>query len=257
MINTKPNILRNLLYIAFIISLLYSCNTIEKIDFESIKIDTSSLENCETIGCAEIDISLISSLSDDAVSVIINKEIERFACYTLDIGDDASSITNINTAIQHFNTSYQNLKQEFPDSVIGYEAAVDSEILHQDSDIVSVYISTYLYTGGAHGSQNSHFLNFNRKTGHLLTHRDLFKNLDRFTKYVEMIFRDTYNISNSDNINSTGFFFDDDVFVLPQNIGFNQDSIILLYNQYEIASYAEGPIEIKLSKESITKYLKL
>jgi hypothetical protein len=49
--------------------------------------------------------------------------------------------------------------------------------------------------------------------------------------------------------------FEKDHFYLPENIGFTEKGIKLLYNQYEVASYADGPIELTLPYKDIRKFL--
>ena len=49
--------------------------------------------------------------------------------------------------------------------------------------------------------------------------------------------------------------FDGETFYLPENIGFTQEGIQLLYNQYEVASYADGPIVLTLSYKEVKDYL--
>ena len=58
-------------------------------------------------------------------------------------------------------------------------------------------------------------------------------------------------------INSTGFWFENNTFYLPESIGFTKENVILLYNQYEIASYSSGPVELEISLEKVLPYLKI
>ncbi|MEO0900922.1 MAG: RsiV family protein [Bacteroidota bacterium] len=63
-------------------------------------------------------------------------------------------------------------------------------------------------------------------------------------------------IPQDENINITGFMFDGDVFHLSENIGYVPEGIQLIYNQYEVASYADGPIVLTIPYTEINKYLK-
>jgi hypothetical protein len=49
--------------------------------------------------------------------------------------------------------------------------------------------------------------------------------------------------------------FEKDSFYLPENIGFTKEGVKLLYNQYEVASYADGTIELTLPYNEVKKYL--
>jgi hypothetical protein len=52
----------------------------------------------------------------------------------------------------------------------------------------------------------------------------------------------------------TDFFFGKD-FVLPENIGYNEEGLLLLYNTYEIASYAMGITEFTIPYSEINNLL--
>ena len=45
--------------------------------------------------------------------------------------------------------------------------------------------------------------------------------------------------------------------MLPENIGFSDEGVILLYNVYEIAPYSEGITEFTIPFEEVLKYIKI
>jgi hypothetical protein len=49
--------------------------------------------------------------------------------------------------------------------------------------------------------------------------------------------------------------FKNDKFHLPQNIFYTEEGLLLYYNSYEAASYADGPKEILFSYDEVSKYL--
>ena len=49
--------------------------------------------------------------------------------------------------------------------------------------------------------------------------------------------------------------FENDTFQLPQNIFYTEDGLLLYYNSYEAASYADGPKEILFPYDKISKFL--
>ena len=50
--------------------------------------------------------------------------------------------------------------------------------------------------------------------------------------------------------------FEGDSFHLSENLGYTQEGLQLIYNQYEVASYADGPIVLTLPYNEINLYLK-
>ena len=98
-------------------------------------------------------------------------------------------------------------------------------------------------------------MNFDPETGRLLSNKDLFS--EGFKEFAEKRFREKNNIPENEPINSTGFFFEDDKFQLPKNIGFHSNKVVLRYNSYEIASYAEGNIQLEFKTQEVKKYFKI
>ena len=46
-------------------------------------------------------------------------------------------------------------------------------------------------------------------------------------------------------------------FQLPENIGYSDDGLVLLYNVYEVASYDQDYIEFVIPFEELGSYLKM
>ena len=59
-----------------------------------------------------------------------------------------------------------------------------------------------------------------------------------------------------DNLTMEDFFFGKP-FQLPENIGFSDDGLVLLYNAYEIASYNQGYTEFIIPFDDVESYLKI
>ena len=96
---------------------------------------------------------------------------------------------------------------------------------------------------------------FDPKTGKQIGNEALFKNWNLFKVFAEAKFRAKYKIPKEQSINSTGLFFENDVFQVAQNIFFTNDGIVLHYNPYEIAAYADGSRELVLSYKEANDYL--
>jgi len=256
MINTKTNTKLKFIFLLAFLVYFSSCETNESLTFQKRTIAIDDFFDCQTTDCAITEIFLLESISENEISKSINLEIEKTACAALNIEDD-SSLNTMDKAVQSFNNSYQEIKKEFPEEIVPYEASINCDISFQNSKILSVLIDSYIFTGGAHGSGNSTYLNMNLKTGKAIENKKLIKDNIQFSNFIEKAFRKAHEIPKNTSINSTGFFFENDTFVLPANIGLTDTHLILLYNQYEISSYAEGPIELKFNKEEVADYFSL
>ncbi|MFD2563763.1 DUF3298 and DUF4163 domain-containing protein [Aquimarina rubra] len=253
MINTKPNNGLKFLFCLIILVCFYGCQKNEPLTFKKRTIAIDDFYDCLAVDCAITEIFLVECLGESEISNSVNKEIEKAACAALHLDED-SSLNTIEEALKSFNTSYQEMKKEFPEETIPYEASINSDISFRNTNLLSILVDSYIFTGGAHGSGNSNFVNIDLESGKIVDNKKLLKDYRDFSNFVEKIFRKTHSIPENQSINSSGFFFENDIFSLPINIGLTDTHIILLYNQYEISSYAEGPIELKLDKQEVKDY---
>jgi hypothetical protein len=201
---------------------------------------------------ATIEINIPKAEGNSTISNAINITIENLIVYVLNFSGNNSKATYIGDAVKNFQTEYKQFKDDFEESDLVWEATFDGEVTYQSSEVVSIALSSYSFTGGAHGNMDITFLNFNPQTGSLFKFNDIINNKEGFTKLVKKYFKKEISSStDSDN----GFF--EDSFQLPENIGFNEEGIILLYNTYEIASYAQGITEFTIPYEEMDTFLKI
>jgi len=231
-----------------VLCLLISCQTESKLTFEPTQLLG---ENCE--GCPKIEINIPNALDDSKVSETINTALREEIISVLSFTED-KTIDSADKAIQSFTDSYKELKNKFPDEV-QWEATIDGEVIYEDENIITLMLNSYSFTGGAHGYASASYLNFDKKSGAELENWELFNDLDGFQSFAESKFRVQEKIPQDSNINATGFMFESDSFHLPNNIGYTLDGLKLIYNQYEVASYADGPIELILPYSEINPYL--
>ncbi|MEW7289299.1 DUF3298 and DUF4163 domain-containing protein [Aquimarina sp. 2304DJ70-9] len=253
MINTKPNTYSKIVVVLVILMGLSSCTKRESFTFEKQNFAVDQMLDCSTIDCASLEINLLKVTDDSQISSTINKEIEKVACAVLNIGENQPE-GSMKQAMQEFNNSYQKISTEFPDEIVPYEATIDCELGFQSESLISVVMDSYVFTGGAHGYGGISYINIDTKTGKRIVNTDLFKNYKGFVHHAEKVFRSKHEILESESINSTGFFFENETFSLPENIGFTEKEVILFYNPYEISSYAEGAIEIKMNKDEVASF---
>ena len=206
--------------------------------------------------CPEITINYIKVLGDGKVAKKINEKIDQFIISSLANGDDETSkARTIVDAASDFVEAFNIDKASFPDIAGDYFAEISVTELYNTATHICLELRQYLYTGGAHGYGTASFLNFDPRTGNVLTTDQLFKNEKKFTTFAEKKFREQQKISKDESINELGFWFENDSFQLPSSVGFTQDSLIFIYNQYDIASYADGPIELRIGLDEAKPFL--
>ncbi|NAY91882.1 DUF4163 domain-containing protein [Muricauda sp. JGD-17] len=226
------------------------CEEEHKLTFEPFE-----LKNKSCADCPNIEIVIPKALDNMAVANTINNALEEEIISLLSF-DDGGDIESMDHAMTSFTAGFQELKSKYPDETVGWEATIKGEVLFEDKEILTLVLNAYTFTGGAHGYGSTTLLNFDKNKGTELENWELFKDLEGFEKYAETKFRIQEGIPQDANINVTGFMFEKDSFHLADNVGYTPEGIRLIYNQYEVASYADGPIELMLPYAEINHYLK-
>jgi hypothetical protein len=239
--------IRSVCFLLVLIS--FGCTKDDKITFKPI----SHLAD-ECADCPQVKITVPKALGNAKVDKVINNALNEELIYLLNFNEE-NDATDIESAITSFTQGYMDLKKLFAEEATPWVATVEGLVSYEDKEIITIKLDSYLFTGGAHGYNTTHYLNFSKRKGIELNTEHLFKNKVDFEEYAEFKFRIQEEIPAHEHINSTGFMFETGRFYLPQNIGYTKQGIQLFYEQYEIASYADGSIVLTIPYSEIQKYL--
>lgn len=233
----------------FFLLLSFSCKKDYKLTFEPVT-HTSTI----CAGCPLVSITIPKALEEAKIDSVVNNALKEEIIYLLNFNED-NEATDIESAIASFSEGYADLKARFAEEATPWEAKLEGTISYEDKNILTIKLDSYIFTGGAHGYNTTHFLNFDKVKAFELDNEDLFKNPIDFQSFAETKFRLQEKIPAEGDINTTGFMFETNAFYLPQNIGHTQEGITLFYEQYEIASYADGPIVLSIPYAELKNYL--
>ncbi len=224
----------------FIFFVFFSCAEEQKTTYSEINI-TAKNNNL-------VEVNIPKATGNKSVSNQINSEIQKKVISALHIGnlEDVHS-PSIEESIISFNNEYNAFNQDFPESSQLWEAQIDGEVIYQSEELTTIAITTYKNTGGAHGNLNISFLNFDSKTGQKLKNSQLFTDMESFKTLAKAYFEA--------ETKEKSLLTDYNTFELPENIGYSEDGIILLYNTYEVAPYTTGIIEFAIPFSKTTSYL--
>lgn len=228
------------LLVACAFFMLFSCKEETQITFSETNLTS---ENNHIV---EVNIPL--AIENGNVAKAINSAIKSYVITALQVGESNDSVTkSVEASIENFNKEYNSFINDFPESAQEWEAQIDGEVIFKTPDVISVSLTSYTNTGGAHGNLNISFLNFNASTGESIENNELFKDISAFKTLAKTYFE--ANLEDKDLI------FDTENFRLPKNIGYSDDGIILLYNTYEIAPYSSDIIEFSIPFEEAKPHL--
>lgn len=232
-------------FLAFLM-LLNSCEA----EFKPATFKTTSIDNGFE---ADITATFDEATGNNDLSENINASITLAIIGTLSASDVK---TDLNAVLKDFNSEFVDFKKDFPDDFEPiWELNIETEITYQSKEIITIAISTYEFKGGAHGNDKIEFLNLNGKTGAVLNQNDIIKNINDFKILAETHF--VKSLENEDKDLKMEDFFFGKPFQLPENIGFSEDGLVILYNVYEVASYDQGYTEFVIPFEDVDSYLKV
>jgi len=150
-----------------------------------------------------------SSPRDKKINALLTSEISE----SMQFSDTLNSKLSIQEAIELFDKDYLAFKNEYPDSNMPWSTTVDSEVLYQSPDLISIGISTYMNTGGAHGNSYIRLLNFNAETGDALNKTAIITDTLALSKIARQHF---LNETEAEEVNGKfKYFFWDKDFHLP------------------------------------------
>lgn len=250
---------KNIVYLFICVLVFAACNSDRNkavvLNFETKTFTEKANDTCElrNYNCTVIQLEVLEATGDQEVASNINQTLREHLVLAVST-EEEPKVRAPEQMAKDFVAQQKKVAEKF-DTGFPWYALVNQSIYYESDSLISIGVDTEVMTGGAHGYSATSFFNFDPQTGKELSHNDLFK--DGFTGYVEKIFREQEEIAEGASINSTGYWFEEDKFNLPINIGFDQDKVILIYNPYEIASYADGEFYLELPKNDVEQYINL
>lgn len=171
---------------------------------------------------------------------------------------DSNGVT-IQDAAQLFIDEYKYNLQDQPEFSERWELREDIEVVFQSKSVVSLSVSEYLFTDGAHGDFSTIFYNIHPKTGRQLTLADFIEpgSEPLLEQLAEQKFRQIRQVSAEQSWSEAGYWFENDVFYLTDNMAVQEDGMLFLYNPYEIAPYSEGMIKLLLTNAELASVRRL
>lgn len=247
MFNKSPNALKKISFLFIIALIITACNKDVTLKFETQHIETSTE--------ASIVINYPKAIGTKAVAEKINQHIEHVIANEMNMADTPENDISVADAVSQFDKEYKTFKNDFEDTSQKWEVKIDGKVIYESPEVISVSLQSYIDTGGAHGNSRRTYLNFNPETGAHLNQNDIISNPTEFKTLAEKAFKDQTK-PKDDEESMEDYFFGEE-FQLPSNIGFTKDGLVLLYNNYEIASYVQGITEIVLPYSAIKNLLKV
>lgn len=223
----------------------FSCEEEKAFSFSELHISKEK----ETL----VEIVMPQAKGDSNIAKNINNSLCSFACDILNVDSAKEKKQTIDESITAFNNAYisftklftEELAKDFPK----WEAFVDGEISYQNEFIISIAMNGNVQTGEANSNLIFKFFNFDPATGKELKTKDLINDLNGFKalvkKYYDKELMTVHNGLQARNLD----------FKLPKTIGFNDDGVIIFYNNFEFGALSKEPVEFTIPYVVADPYL--
>ena len=204
---------------------------------------------------AKIEINMPMAHGNAQVSAKINATLNEFVCDALHLDASNEKQETIKASIKAFNESFSNfntlISSELKSELPVWEAFVDGELIYNNETISCIAMNTSINTGAANTSMVFKFFNFDNKTGNLLTTEELVNNLSEFKILIKQYYDKEINASFND------VEISNNTFKLPENLGFSDEGVIILYDNFDLGSFENEIIEFTIPCDVVNPYLNI
>ena len=138
-----------------------------------------------------------------------------------------------------------------------YLIDLNIDIDNQLADFCSLIFNGYAYFGGAHGNGVISYFLIERATGKVLKLNELVSDYEALRAIAKKHFDETYELGEEPDYNELGFWFEGNKYALNENFYITSESLVFVYNNYEIAPYSAGNFEVEIPIEEITSILQI
>ena len=138
---------------------------------------------------------------------------------------------------------------------LNYEQQAQTYVLYQQQSLLSLAFFTYVYTGGAHGSNGTTAASYDLRTGRRLRYTDIFKSeaQQQLPALLAQAVRPLVGLA-------PGAPLEERLFVkkmpVTHNVFLTAGGVGFIYQPYEIASYAQGEVWVFLPLHQVRGLLR-
>lgn len=199
--------------------------------------------------CASVEISY-PEIGDTPVAIMrdqLNDKIENILLSSSDAETNPESIEQLAYLF------IQEYKKTANDTHANWNIKKSVKVLLNIPQLISFRIEESGYTGGAHGYSITKFLNVDTEIMQESKLSDLLLSGYEAELNIsgEKVFRESRNLPPDADLEKSGFWFEGNTFALNDNFAVTKKGLLFYFNNYDIASYADGPTEILIPYSDI------
>src|SRR5690554_2444853 len=163
---------------------------------------------------------------------------------------------SLEEAGQGFIKEYEDYQKLDYSSPWAWYSKITANVVENQKSYLGIQVNYEDFMGGAHGNHGIIYSNFDLNSKKEITIQDIILNskMDSLTLIAEEIFKKDEGIDSTQN-SFPNYFFEDGQFSLNNNFLLQKNSILFLYNIYEIKAYAEGVTRLEIPYNKINNML--
>ncbi len=205
--------------------------------------------------CAEIKLVFpVVSGGKEAATRSINDTIGAFVRMVVG-GDPSLPISQaVDSAVMNLHLMLEDQLSIIPDYSMGFVHELTSKNLIQNSKVISFELSSYSFTGGAHGNYGSALFSFRMNDGGLVQLTDIVQDTASLRPLLEAGFVESKSAQSGETYTLADLVFPESIpLPMPLQWCIVREGVRFTYNPYEVASYALGQTDIVLTWEKLGK----
>jgi len=158
---------------------------------------------------------------------------------------------------ENYISSNESVYKEMPDGAsFEWELIKYMHIIHNESNLLTFYILSYAFTGGAHGLETHDFFSIDLLTGKRIKLEDILLpgKENELNKMLTHKLHQIIGISDAEKLTDSGYFTDE--VKANENYYLTGNGLGFFYNHYELAPYSFGFTDIFLTFNELKGLLK-
>ena len=201
--------------------------------------------------CYQIDLKLDTISGDSMLAASLNDMLHDSVLYARRPTVQATMAAYADSIEAEWKAEIAEMYEpeaEFKDMFQYYLTMKGTPMDNGRKDVLSYMVHTECYLGGAHGSHDTRFYNFDTESGKLISIDDIIpagRRKEALEAMGEQLCADYGVATLADLQEQTGITMLGDLY-LTNNFFLHDDSITFIFNIYEIAPYACGAIDVTI-----------
>lgn len=207
----------------------------------------------------DYSLSTIWPKENNTLSIALEKEISIL------IGSKTAlknPVTWMSAEKDKFISTWQNQNRNLTQkdaSAMGMSLSASQQqyigVMYENNATITLGNFISVYTGGAHNNYNTTLVNLDKRTGKEITLKNILteEGIKKLPDYLDSAARKQFDIHNQKPLDQNNFFVTK---INPsENFLITSNAIFFLYAPYEIKSFADGEIILRIPFPILEKYL--